>query len=70
MLSDTNVLWWEEVQHILYEEDGFKFGVELDLFNNHQYFFMVYPDGCEHDLDADVYNAIHEFNKRKREFRE
>lgn len=35
MLNQSEVVWWNEIEYDLYEENGHIFGVELDLFNNH-----------------------------------
>ena len=65
MLSSENVPFWTEVEHDLYEENGHIFGVELDLFNNHKYYYCkMIEDGREYSvyLDGDVYTAIEQFN--------
>ena len=64
MLKNEHVLAWCEVERDLYEEDGHVFGVELDLFNNHKYFYhregnsYIYLD----DFGDDIYRAIEKFN--------
>lgn len=67
MLDKIHVLGWEEVEHDLYEEDGYIFGIELDLFNGHQIYYAKTTDknGVGHyvDLNSDVYKAIEEFNE-------
>ena len=65
MLTKANVLAWCEVEHDLYEEDGHVFGIELDLFNNHTYFY--HREGNLYDYlarnrDEDIYDAIDQFN--------
>ena len=65
MLNKEAVLFWNEVEHDLYEESGYIFGVALDLFNNHQnYYCKTIEDGkeCYQDLHGDIYNAIEQFN--------
>lgn len=66
MLSKDSVLVWNEVDHDLYEENGHIFGVELDLYNNHQiYYCKTIENGIEYyeylDFD-DIYNSIELFN--------
>ena len=65
MLNKEAVLAWNEVEHDLYEENGHIFGVELDLFNNHIYYYHKgIKDGKEfyHFLSTDIYRAIEKFN--------
>ena len=65
MLNTETVLFYNEVQHDLYEENGHIFGVELDLFNDHKYFYhrkgntYIYLS----NFKEDIYEAIEEFNK-------
>lgn len=67
MLNKNMVLGWEEVEHDLYEENGYVFGVELDLFNGHEIYYAKTTDesGTGHycDLNSDIYKAIEEFNE-------
>lgn len=67
MLDKNYVLGWEEVEHDLYEENGYVFGIELDLFNGHQVYYAKTTDknSVVHyvDLNNDVYEAIKEFNE-------
>ena len=69
MLNKEMVLAWCEVEHDLYEEDGHIFGVELDLFNNHKYFYhrkgntYIYLS----NVKEDIYDAIEHFNAILRE---
>ena len=64
MLDRDFVLCCEEVAHDLYEEDGFIFGIELDLFNGHQSYYCKTSDDhlCCLDLGVDIYQAIDQFN--------
>ena len=65
MINNDTVLFWTEVEHDLYEESGHIFGVELDLFNNHKYYYCkTIEDGREYYvyLDGDIYTAIEQFN--------
>ena len=66
MLSKESVLFWNEVENVLYEENGYQFVVVFDLFNNHKYFYCR-KDGYEIDLKEsprdDIYDAIDQFNK-------
>lgn len=65
MLDKNYVLGWEEVDHDLYEENGKIFGVELDLFNNHEiYYCKTVEDNREfyQYLKGDIYKAIEQFN--------
>lgn len=66
MLNKSDVLWWNEVEKDLYEENGHIFGVELDLFNNQKYYYhkTIEEDGREfyQFLKGDIYNAIDQFN--------
>lgn len=64
MLPKEHVLGWCEIEHALYEENGHVFGVVLDLFNNHKYFYHM-KNGQYTDLidrDEDIYDAIDKFN--------
>jgi hypothetical protein len=66
MLDKERVLSWCEIEYDLYEENGHIFGVELDLFNNHEYFYekIIKEDGVEsyQYLEGDVFDAIEQFN--------
>lgn len=66
MLNKERVLCWQEVEHDLYEESGYIFGVELDLFNGHKcyYYKTIDENGTEyyHYLHGDIYSAIEQFN--------
>lgn len=65
MLNKETVLFWNEVEHDLYEENGHIFGVELDLCNNHKYYYhKEIEDGKEfyRFLSPDIYIAIEKFN--------
>ena len=66
MLNPNMVLGWEEVEHDLYEENGYIFGIELDLFNGHEMYYTKSTDKNGNtyyrDLGDDIYNAIKEFN--------
>lgn len=65
-LTHEDVVWWNEVEKDLWvNDDGYVFGIELDLFNNHQNFYLKYPDGI-HSFPIytdDIYDAIDKFNK-------
>ena len=66
MLEKETVLFWDEVEHDLYEEDGHIFGVELDLCNNHQsYYHKAIENGTEYYqfLADDILVAIDQFNE-------
>lgn len=67
MLSPHIVLAWEDVEHDLYEEDGCILGVELDLFNGHQAYYVkaANNNGVTYyqDVGSDVCKAIEQFNK-------
>ena len=73
MLDKKSVLFWNEVECDLYEEDGYVFGVELDLFNNQKTYYCkivtkpsFYSDyeRVEYlDLADDIYKAIDQFNE-------
>ena len=66
MLRQDAVLAWTSIEHVLYEENGHAFVIELDLFNNHQYFYHL-KDGYYRELGRspfdDIYDAIDNFNK-------
>ena len=65
MLNKEAVFAWTKVEHDLHEENGHIFGVELDLFNNHKYYYhKKIEDGKElyRFLSTDVYRAIEKFN--------
>lgn len=66
MLDKNYVLGWEDVEHDLYEENGYVFGIELDLFNGHEIYYVkkAAKDGNVYyvDLSGDIYKAIEEFN--------
>ena len=66
MLNKESVLFWNEVENVLYEENGHQFVVVFDLFNNHRYFYYR-NDNYEIDLQEsprdDIYDAIDRFNK-------
>jgi hypothetical protein len=66
MLKKESVLFWNEVENVLYEENGYQFVVVFDLFNNHKY-FVCRKGNSEIDLKEwprdDIYDAIDRFNK-------
>lgn len=65
MLGYEAVLCWNEIEHDLYKENGYIFGVELDLFNNHKYYYCKTIEGGKEYykyLDGDIYDAIDSFN--------
>ena len=65
MLDKNIVLAWNEVEHDLYEENGYIFGIELDLFNDHEsHYCKTIKDGKEfyHYFYGDIYDAIEQFN--------
>jgi hypothetical protein len=69
MLSKEIVVWWNEVEHDLYEENGYIFVVEIDLFNDHKsYYCKTVRDGKEYytPLGNDIYKAIDKFNELMR----
>lgn len=66
MLNPNIVLAWENVEHDLFEENGHTLGIELDLFNGHQaYYIRTTREGRCYYQDAgdDIYKAIEQFNK-------
>lgn len=71
MLNKESVLFWNEVENVLYEENGYQFVVVFDLFNNHKYFYCR-KDDYEIDLTKspreDIYDAIDQFNKLLEEY--
>ena len=65
MLDKSSVVFWNAIEKDLYEENGYIFGIELDLFNNHQYYYCkTIQNGHEYyqTLNDDIYKAIEEFN--------
>lgn len=65
MLDKEKVLAWCEIEHDLYEEDGHIFGIELDLFNGHTYFYHKQGNVYDYLADPreDIYDAIDKFNE-------
>jgi hypothetical protein len=66
MLNKEAVLFWNEVENVLYEENGDQFVVVFDLFNNHKYFYCRkgnYEIDLIESLREDIYDAIDKFNK-------
>lgn len=56
---------WSEVEHDLYEENGRIFGVEIDLFNNHKYYYCKTIENgkeCYEYFYSNIYDAIGQFN--------
>lgn len=65
MIDSKMILAWSEVEHDLYEENGFVFGVELDLYNgNKNYYCKTVEDNHEYYqyLRGDVFDAAGQFN--------
>lgn len=65
-LNKEVVLGWSSVEHVLYEENDHQFVIELDLFNNHKYFWWQKGNSCiplAEARDEDIYDAIDQFNK-------
>ena len=67
MLKREKILQWPEIEHDLYEENGYIFLVEFDLFNNQRsyYYKTKDEDGTEYYqfLHKDIYIAIELFNE-------
>lgn len=69
MLDKEKVLFWNEIECDLYEENGHIFGVELDLFNNNKFYYcktMEHFDGNNREyyqyFQGDIFSAIDQFN--------
>ena len=73
MINKEAVVFWNEIEHDLYEENGHIFGVELDLFNNHKNYYCKTVEksspysGAQYVeffqyLHGDIYSAIEQFN--------
>ena len=66
MISRESVLFWNEIECDLHEENGYTFGVELDLFNNQKdYYCKIIHDDSKTSyqyLHGDIYSAIEQFN--------
>ena len=65
MFDKERVLYWNEIEYDLYEENGHIFGVELDLFNNHKSYYHKTIEGNTERLlffKGDIYMAIEQFN--------
>ena len=66
MICKERVLFWNEIEHDLYEENGYIFGVELDLFNNQKSYYckIIHGDNriSYEYLNGDIYRAIEQFN--------
>lgn len=72
MLGKESVLFWNEIEHDLYEENDHIFGVELDLCNNHQTYYCKkksYIKEYYYDLGTDIYKALEEFNEMLKEYK-
>lgn len=72
MLGKESVLFWNEVEHDLYEENDHIFGVELDLCNGHQIYYCKkksYVQECIWYLSSDIYKAIEQFNEMLKEYK-
>lgn len=66
MISKEHILYWNEIEHDLYEENGHVFGVELDLFNSHTSFYCKAIENDEEFyqyLADDIFVAIEQFNE-------
>ena len=73
MLGKEFILFWNEIEKDLYEEDGYVFGIELDLFNNHQSYYCKISEKTSphsdsqrvyyHQLSDNIYEAIDQFNE-------
>lgn len=65
MLDKSLAVFWNEIEHDLYEENGHIFGIEIDLFNDHKIYYCKFiKNGVEtyRYLDDDMLNAIEQFN--------
>ena len=62
MLKRESVLFWNEIDHDLYEEDGHILGIELDLYNGHQTFYHR-QGNTYYDLSSDIFKAVDQFNE-------
>ena len=61
MLDKESVLCWNDIEHDLYEENGYVFVVELDLYNQHlSYYCKEKEDGKEFYtfLGVDIYMML------------
>lgn len=65
MINKESVLFWNNIEHDLYEENGHIFGVELDLFNNHKYFYCRKGNTYIYlsNVKEDIYEAVEKFNE-------
>jgi hypothetical protein len=73
MLGKESVVFWNEIEKDLYEENGYIFGIELDLFNNHKSYYCKISEKtsphsdsqrvCYYQLSDDIYKAIDQFNE-------
>ena len=67
LLNSEKLLQWSVIEHDLYEENGYIFVVDIDLFNNQKsyYYKTTDEDGTEYYqfLHKDIYNAIELFNE-------
>ena len=66
MLDKEKILYCNEIEHDLYEENDHIFGVELDLFNNHQSYYCKTIEGGQEFyqyLADDIMVAIEQFNE-------
>lgn len=66
MISKEDVLFWNEIEIDLFEENSYVFGVELDLFNNQKSYYckiLTVDNKTYYEyLHGDIYSAIDQFN--------
>ena len=71
MLDKSSILFWNEVEHDLFQDGRHIFGVELDLCNGHQKYYCKeksYVKEYFWYLNDDIYKAIEQFNSIVEEF--
>lgn len=67
MIDKEAVLFWNEIEHDLYEENGHIFGIELDLFNNEKNYYHKTIRKEDNEIyyeyfKGNIYDAIATFN--------
>lgn len=70
MLCAEHTATWSEVEHDLYEENSYIFGVELDLLNGHEcYYCKTIENDVEYYeyFDGDICAAIDQYNEMLKE---
>lgn len=63
MITKEDVVWFNDIETMVWREDGWAITYHRDFFNGHEWFEIRCPDGAYIGEDYDnIYDAIDAFN--------